>query len=204
MSQSTGGLRALKKQMTRESISTAALELALEKGFGRLTVEEIARRAIVSPRTFSNYFSSKDEAVVAAGNQYWVDVLDRLGDRPVDEHPLQSMRTLLVDATAATDDPQLHQAIRTLRLCQQTPALRTSHVRLYARLEATLRTAVAARSRTDLDRDLYPWLIAASAVAAMRSAMLLWMINDAAAEELPKLIGAAFDQVTGGLPAPLD
>lgn len=196
------GLRALKKQMTRASISNAALELTLEKGFEHLTIDEIAKRAIVSPRTFSNYFSCKEEAVVSAGNQYWADVIDKLGTRPLDEHPLQSMRTLLVEATAVTDDENLQRAIRTMRLARQTPGLQTFQIALYSRLEGSLRASVAERSGTDLRHDLYPWLVAAAAVAAMKSAMALWLINDGDMEELPELIGAAFDQLTGGLPAP--
>lgn len=202
MTQVTGGLRALKKQMTRATISNAALDLALENGFDQLTIDEIARKAIVSPRTVSNYFSCKEEAVVSAGNQYWLDVIDRLTTRPVAEHPLQSMRALLVEATLVTDDEALRRAIRTLRLTQRTPALQTFQVALYARMEASLRAAVAARSGTNLQRDLYPWLIAAGAVAAMRSAILMWLVTDAVPDELPKLIGTAFDQITEGLPAP--
>lgn len=202
MTEPTGGLRALKKQMTRASISTAALELALEKGFDQLTIDEIARRAVVSPRTFSNYFSCKEEAVVAAGNQYWVDVLSRLEDRPLDEHPLLSMRTLLVEATAATEEVELQRAIRTMHLARQEPSLQTFQSALYSRLEASLRASVAARSGTDLQRDLLPWLVAAGAVAAMKSAMMMWLINNADLEQLPVLIGAAFDQLTSGLPVP--
>ncbi|QGN33301.1 TetR family transcriptional regulator [Microlunatus sp. Gsoil 973] len=202
MTQSTVGLRALKKQLTRTSISNAALELTLENGFDQLTIDDIARRAVVSPRTFSNYFSCKEEAVVSAGNQYWVDVLDRLADRPADEHPLTSLRALLVEATSATDSVELQRAIQTMHLARRTAGLQAFQVALYARLEAILRTAVATRTGSDLEADMYPWLVAASAVAAMKSAMMMWLLNDAPLEQLPGLIGAAFDQVAGGLPAP--
>lgn len=202
MTEPTGGLRALKKQMTRASISTAALDLALEKGFDQLTIDEIARRAIVSPRTFSNYFSCKEEAVVAAGNQYWVDVLERLADRPLDEHPLESMRTLLVEATTATDEADLQRAIRIMRLGRQVPSLQPFQSALYTQLERSLRAAVAARTGSDLQTDLFPWLVASSAVAAVKSAMMMWLINNSEPEELPVLIGVAFDQLTSGLPLP--
>jgi len=201
MTEPTEGLRALKKQMTRSAISTAALDLALEKGLDHVTIEEIAHRAIVSPRTFSNYFSCKEEAVVAAGNKYWVDLLDQLADRPLDEHPLQSMRTLLVEATRA-DGAELQRAIRTMQLGRQSPGLRPFQSALYSQLEGSLRATVAARTGSNLQSDLFPWLVAASAVAAMKSAIMMWLINDLTVADLPDLIAEAFDQLTDGLRLP--
>ena len=68
MSDAPVGLRSIKKQLTRESIADAALRLSLEKGLSHITIDEIAHLAFVSPRTVSNYFSCKEEAVVAAGS----------------------------------------------------------------------------------------------------------------------------------------
>jgi AcrR family transcriptional regulator len=191
----------MKKRMTREAISNAALQLAEDKGFEHLTIDQVARRAIVSPRTFSNYFSCKEEAVAAAGNQYWVDVIERFDACPDDEQPLESLRALLVDVGATSDD-NFDRAIRIMRLGLKYPALRPFQVAQYDELEASLRESVAARTKTDPSHDLYPWLVAGGAVAAMKAAMALWLINDSTSPDLADLIGSAFDQIIDGLPIP--
>src|SRR5687768_14514204 len=60
------GLRARKKQATREALRAAALRLALERGPDNVRVDDIAEAAGVSPRTYNNYFSSREQAIVAA------------------------------------------------------------------------------------------------------------------------------------------
>ncbi len=60
------GLRERKNERTRIAITRAALELALEVGFERATVAQIAERADVSPRTVHAWFPSKEDIVVGA------------------------------------------------------------------------------------------------------------------------------------------
>ncbi|TDD07792.1 TetR/AcrR family transcriptional regulator [Nonomuraea diastatica] len=59
-------MRERKKQATRESLRLAALRLALERGPENVRVDDIADAAGVSPRTYNNYFSSREQAIVAA------------------------------------------------------------------------------------------------------------------------------------------
>src|SRR5690606_38316689 len=60
------GLRERKKQATRKALREAALRLALEHGPDNVRVDDIAEAAGVSPRTYHNYFSSREQAIVAA------------------------------------------------------------------------------------------------------------------------------------------
>jgi AcrR family transcriptional regulator len=91
------GLREIKKQLTRESIAEAALQLALDHGLEQVTIEEIARVVFISPRTVSNYFSCKEEAIVAAGLQDSQRLLEDFAERPSTEPSLQSLCELLVN-----------------------------------------------------------------------------------------------------------
>jgi AcrR family transcriptional regulator len=58
------GLRERKRLATRRAIQHAVLTLASEQGLENVTVEEVSRRAEVSPRTFFNYFGTKEEALI--------------------------------------------------------------------------------------------------------------------------------------------
>lgn len=59
----TLGRREQHKRSTRRALEDAALTLFARDGFDATTVEAIAERAEVSPRTFFRYFSTKDEVL---------------------------------------------------------------------------------------------------------------------------------------------
>ncbi|PZF58563.1 TetR family transcriptional regulator [Curtobacterium sp. MCBD17_034] len=63
MSDTEPGLRERKRRATRLAIQQAAIRIALEQGLAAVTVDEISRRADVSPRTFFNYFPNKEQAL---------------------------------------------------------------------------------------------------------------------------------------------
>lgn len=57
-------LRERKKAQTWEAIHEVAARAVLERGLGAVTVEQIAAAVGISPRTFFNYFPTKDHAVL--------------------------------------------------------------------------------------------------------------------------------------------
>ncbi|GGU47393.1 TetR/AcrR family transcriptional regulator [Streptomyces violascens] len=63
MSEPTG-LRARKKERTREAIADAAVSLFLEHGFDRVSVNEIAAAAEISKPTLFRYFPTKEDLVL--------------------------------------------------------------------------------------------------------------------------------------------
>lgn len=58
------GLRERKRAATQEKIERAAISLALDHGFENVTVDMICEASMVSPRTFFNYFGSKEGVIV--------------------------------------------------------------------------------------------------------------------------------------------
>ena len=57
-------LRERRREQTWTAIHEAALKRVRDHGMRGTTVEEIAQEAGVSPRTFFNYFPSKEDAVL--------------------------------------------------------------------------------------------------------------------------------------------
>ncbi|HEY2222607.1 helix-turn-helix domain-containing protein, partial [Actinomycetospora sp.] len=90
------GRRERKKQATRAALSEAAVRLSLEHGVENVTVEQIADDADVSLRTFFNYFSSKEEAVVAGDAARGEVLVERFRARPDSESILTALRVAVL------------------------------------------------------------------------------------------------------------
>ena len=202
MNDSGIGLREIKKQMTRDSIADAALQLALEKGLDHVTIEEIARVAFVSPRTFSNYFTCKEEAVVAAQLPNAAVVIEQFAETPADEAPLPALGRLLQEFVASIPAEQLALNLRKIQVARDFPSLRPFLSDQYGPFERDLRQTIAQRIGADSTEDMYPSLVASTAVSAVRSAIRLWAVSGGGNDELSALLREAFDQLEAGLPAP--
>ncbi|MCF8589395.1 TetR/AcrR family transcriptional regulator [Gordonia liuliyuniae] len=83
MQETHGGLRDRQRAETLLRLHDAAIDLVQEHGLTETTVSEIADRAGVSRRTFFNYFASKEDAVLGAGEPTIpADAVDHLLDGP--------------------------------------------------------------------------------------------------------------------------
>ncbi len=60
------GLRERKRAALHATIERAAIDLALEHGYDHLTVDMICEASMISPRTFFNYFGSKEAVILGA------------------------------------------------------------------------------------------------------------------------------------------
>lgn len=84
-------LRDRKKDATRLAIENAAWQLFSEQGFDDTTVNQIADRANVAPRTFFRYYPSKEAVLYPELDELLVDMRDAFHARPADEAPLVSL-----------------------------------------------------------------------------------------------------------------
>ncbi|AAT88413.1 transcriptional regulator, TetR family [Leifsonia xyli subsp. xyli str. CTCB07] len=108
------GLREHKRIATRRAIQLAAIQLASERGFDRVTVDEISHAANVSPRTFFNYFPSKEPAIVGELPELPDEAsIDRFVAAGPEESLLEGIGQLLIAAitTGELGDPALPGAM---------------------------------------------------------------------------------------------
>src|SRR5438270_11709608 len=200
------GLRERKKADTRKALSDAALQLAFERGLENVTREEIAGLAGVSLRTFNNYFTGKYEALAYRQTERLRRSVEALKQRPADE-PLWTSITNVVLESLEADFGDVYgeenrvptrQELVEVRKLLMKPQVRSAMPR---QLFDEWLQAVAERTGTDPERDLYPRLV----VAVVRA------VGDAAAEAyvranppvaITDLIREGFIAVSAGLPEP--
>ena len=150
------GLRERKKLATRAALGQAAWRLTIELGYEHARVEDIAAAAGVSTRTFNNYFSTKEEALLSVGVDRGARMVAALRDRP-DGEPLWEALAHAMSGqfTGGGEVPRAYA--RSIRF---PPELAAAQRRLHASIEVALAAAIADRTGTDADRDLYPRLVA--------------------------------------------
>jgi AcrR family transcriptional regulator len=196
----TEGLRERKKAETRRALSSAALRLADELGPDGVTVEAIAEAAGVSPRTFFNYFSSKEDAIAGIMPAHSSELLADLVARPEGEAPLDALRATARDAAtrleASADD-----MMRRRNLFQRHPTLAARNAAGFAEVERGLVEEIARRTGLDPDLDTYPALVVAAALGAIRVAIAVWHERDRPGP-LTDLLDETFDHLVQGLSEP--
>ena len=205
MTTSTPTLRERKKAATREALQSAALRLAVRDGLDALTVEAIAEMVDVSPRTFFNYFGSKEEALLPSDEARHVELQAAIAARPADEPPLEALHAVIRELAVRISERREETTLR-MQLVRENPSLLPRHLANFATFERVLVEAIAARTGLDPDCDLYPSLAATAAVGVLRSASQLWRNqgeNDQAASQpdLGELVDDAFRELAAGLPA---
>lgn len=160
------GRRETKRRQTRLALITAALRLADERGADRVTVDEISAAADVSPRTFFNYFATKEDALVG-------DPLEGLDEPRLAGGPL--LEALLTALAPGFEQIQRDRDLWLLRMrvIGSNPHLLPLLIAAAATTEQRLAEAIAERDGLPAEHP-YPPVIASVVNAAIRVAVCRW------------------------------
>jgi AcrR family transcriptional regulator len=195
------GLRERKKVDTRRALSDAALELAFERGLENVTRDEIAARADVSLRTFNNYFGNKYEAVAYRQVQRMQRSLEVFRSRPVDEPLWTAIAEAVLEpleAEGATGTVPNRKQLAEVRKVVLAPEMR---ITMSKQLFADWVVAIAERTETDPERDMYPRLVAGVMRAVGEAAMDAYSVADPP-RPVTEFLRQGFADVIAGLPEP--
>jgi AcrR family transcriptional regulator len=164
-----------RKRRTRQAIQTAALELFAERGYRETTINDIAERADVAPRTVTVHFPAKDELLFDA-EPFTLDSLSkRLAARAPSEPALQALRDWMAttmtqaETSSGSELDRRFWERRALRghIINTEPELRGRARASYYPFERVLAEAIG-KDLGQPANSLIPRLAALSAVAGLR------------------------------------
>ena len=155
--------RQRKKQLVRDALIHAALELFEVKGYDHTAIHEITDRADVSERTFFRYFASKEDLALAFVRDQMTAFARALADRPAGEEPLSAARNAFHAShrQLMSDPAELPKYQSLVRLIDSTPTLLAAHLRYIHDSDDEIVRVLAEREGVDPVTDRRPRLLAA-------------------------------------------
>ncbi len=205
LTESRPSLRERKKLATRRGIRRVALDLIAARGFSHVTVEDIAAAADVSPRTFFNYFPSKEAVLFGADPGRAEEMRARLAHDLPGRSALDVLRTVQVEHARkfASELAELGgdpiRWVTQMKAAHADPQLRAAQAAHLAQIESAIAGGLADRLGSDLDRDPYPMLLACTATGILRATMSFWAAAGGVVP-LEQLTDAAYQALAEGLP----
>jgi AcrR family transcriptional regulator len=104
-------LRQRKKDATQQAIADAAWDLFAERGYHETSINDIAERANIAPRTFFRYFPTKDAVVYPEFDEMLMHVRQAFAARPAQEPVMASLLAALQTMTdSMSETPSRNQA----------------------------------------------------------------------------------------------
>ncbi|GAB3526233.1 TetR/AcrR family transcriptional regulator [Arthrobacter monumenti] len=170
-------LRERKRAETWTAIHNAAAGMALGKGLQTVTIEAIAEQANISARTFFNYFSTKEDAILGLQEPSIADHIRN--DFAITESLLDSVSTLLLTVAQSTFGGD-RATSRRFEVLEQYPELVQRRISYISKVETLVTALVEERLEESAEwragmEDVPPREIALvmvlTASAALRFAM---------------------------------
>jgi AcrR family transcriptional regulator len=187
--------RERKKQLTRDALVRAALELFEARGYEHTAVREITDAVDVSERTFFRYFASKEDLTLSFVRDGADALLEALAARPPEEEPLPALRNAFHESlhrSTADGGVISHKPayLSALKLIESTPTLLAAHLRYFHDHGEAIVRVLAEREGIDPGTDPRPRIIAALFAGLISLANRDWQA--AGADDAETML-AAFD-----------
>ncbi|MCY1082994.1 TetR family transcriptional regulator [Archangium lansingense] len=168
-----GSLQERKQKLARANIAELAAAPLIERGFDDVTIDDLAKAAGISKRTFFRYFSTKEEVVTSQFDEAGTALLTAFRLRPRDEQPLLSLRF----AMGSVIDRLISDAERSramIQLIHRTPSLRGRFLVTQDQWIGQLSSAIAERLPKGPKAPMLARLTATVSMGAVDAAMMTW------------------------------
>lgn len=165
-------LQERKQQFVRDAIWDAAIDLFDRKGFDETTVDEIAKAAGTSRRSFFRYFQSKSDLLAQAVVSYGTLLTDAIDNCPADESLGEVFRsTVLRVSQNSAAQPRTRKV---MEIAERYPAAREAQIARAAELQDLVAEAYARRCRKDTEGALQAQVLAGLTISMLSVAFHAW------------------------------
>ena len=156
------GRRQRKKQLTRDALIEAAMDLFAAKGYDRTAVHEITDVVDVSERTFFRYFASKEDLVLSFVRDGAAVFAEALAARPPQEDPLTAARHAFQISLRQLPggSGEVPSYLSVMGMVDSTPALLAAYLRHVHDQDDGVVEVLARREGVDPATDRRPRLLA--------------------------------------------
>jgi len=171
-------------------LAAAALELYGERGYEQTTVEEIARRAGLTERTFFRHFTDKREVLFWGSSLLAEQLLRALDEAPAALPPIAAVGAALQAVATDFFGDRRDYAQRRQRIIAANPDLRERERIKLASLAAAVADALRRRGVPDVAADL----AGETGIAVFRVAFERW-VDETNRRSFSELLAASFDEL---------
>ncbi len=190
----TSGLRARKKERTRETIRAHALHLFITQGYDATTVQQIIDEVEVSESTFFRYFRTKADVVLT--DDFDPIIVSAFLSQPPDLSPIAALRRAFNVAFGHLSAQDVAEQSARTQLILSVPELRASMLDQFGQAMRLLAQVLAERVGRAQDDMLVVTL--SGAVVGVAMAVMFTMIGDPNAD-----LAVVLDEAMGHLEAGL-
>ncbi len=144
-----GGLREQRKRETRQGISDVATRLFADRGFGEVTISQVAEAAGVAKMTVTNYFRRKEDLVFDRADVVERQLAEVITHRVPGESWLAAIRRDYAAAVARADVSLGLSSPRFATMINSSPVLISRQLEMLNNREIALGDALAAETGAD-------------------------------------------------------
>lgn len=184
-----------RRSTTPEHITDVAIDLFVARGFGEVSVDDVAHAAGIARRTLFRYYASKN-AILWGDFDAHLAHLRSLLDHVDPDVPLGDALRAALLAFNTFDECETARHRRRMRVILQTAELQAYSMTMYDGWRGVIADFVARRVGTKAT-DLLPQTVAWVMLGIALSAYEHWLADESLS--LPQALGDAFDAVRGGL-----
>ena len=169
-------LQSRKRQLVRDTIYDAAIDLFVKHGFDETTVEEVADAAGISRRSFFRYFECKDDLLALNTVHCGQTVCQTVASCPANLSLLEVVHETVLAAVRFTEAQKHTRQI--IEIAQRSVSARQAHLSRLMEVGDKVAAAFAARIKSTSPYNMKQILLAGMSQLLVNAAIAPWFMGE--------------------------